>query len=424
MDGRYIEPRKVMWAVAEISWEDNGGTSIRVPAILEDTSRSGACIRIKRPVAIGSRLTVKWHREQFSGIARNCRRDGGDFLLGVRREADIVSSTKLAGHRAVPNAKAGSPAESSAKAKPADSASPQTAFPAPFRLPEPVHTASGTVQSAQSHPLSRPALMDVVETYPPRRQREIHNQSTSPRPERKVMQPKMVFPHFWRRKQDEDAPAKSSMTEAPVNKPNTQEPTPSGPRGELLTYEDIYRAVGIMSPGSGYGIHKVVDMLNNDRIRDLSKDAKRASVLMALDAAGISADELLTDAARRQNALNSYETAQSKQLEDFEARKAKENARIEEEMEKIRVHYAQRVQANLDQVAKEKEALRNWQMAMQHETQRIAEVIELCGKQSAPERSNNAMAAAAATGGSEKLVPAPADASRTTRPTLLSGTKV
>jgi hypothetical protein len=238
------------------------------------------------------------------------------------------------------------------------------------------------------------------------------------------MQPKMIFPHFWRRKQDQDAPAKSSMTEAPVNKPNTQEPTPSGPRGELLTYEDIYRAVGIMSPGSGYGIHKVVDMMNNDRIRDLSRDAKRASVLMALDAAGISADELLTDAARRQSALTSYETAQGKQLEDFEARKAKENARIEEEMEKIRAHYAQRVQANLDQVAKEKEALRNWQMAMQHETQRIAEVIELCGKQPAPERSSNAMAVAAAAGSSEKMIPAPDGTSVTTRPTPLSGTKV
>ena len=192
----------------------------------------------------------------------------------------------------------------------------------------------------------------------------------------------------------------------------------------MLTYEDIYRAVGIMSPGSGYGIHKVVDMMNNDRIRDLSRDAKRASVLMALDAAGISANELLTDAARRQNALTSYETAQGKQLEDFEARKAKENARIEEEMEKIRVHYAQRVQTNLDQVAKEKEALRNWQMAMQHETQRIAEVIELCGKQPAPERSSNAMAAGAAAGSSEKMIPAPAHTSSTTRPTPLSGTKV
>ncbi len=424
MDGRYIEPRKVMWAVAEIMWEDDGGTSFRVPAILEDTSRSGACIRIKRPVAIGSRLTVKWHREQFSGIARNCRRDGGDFLLGIRREADIVSDTKSAGHRAAPNTKAESSAENSAKPRSANSAPPPTAFPAPGSLPELMHAASGTAQSAPAHPLSRRSLTGVVETYPPRRQREIHNQGRSPRPERKVMQPKIIFPHFWRRKQDDDAPPNSTITEAPMNKPNTQEPTPSGPRGELLTYEDIYRAAGIMSPGSGYGIHKVVDMMNNDRIRDLSRDAKRASVLMALDAAGISADELLTDATRRQNALISYETAQSKQLEDFEARKAKENARIEEEMEKIRVHYAQRVQANLDQLAKEKEALRNWQMAMQHETQRIAEVIELCGKQPAPERTSNAMAAAAAAGGSGKLAPASADASSTTRPTLLSGTKM
>jgi ClpP class serine protease len=155
-----------------------------------------------------------------------------------------------------------------------------------------------------------------------------------------------------------------------------------------------------MSPGSGYGIHKVVDMMNSDWLRDLAQDAKRASVLMALDAAGISADDLLTDATRRQNALTSYESSQVKQLEDFEERKAKENSKIEEEMEKIRMHYAQRVQTNLDLVTKEKDALRNWQMAMQHETQRIAEVIELCGKQPAPKA--NAMAAAAGAQGAEK----------------------
>jgi len=168
-----------------------------------------------------------------------------------------------------------------------------------------------------------------------------------------------------------------------------------------------------MSPGSGYGIHKIVEMLNSERIGDLAKDVKRASVLMALDAAGISSDELLTDATRRQNALTVYEASQVKQVEDFEARKAKENSKIEEEMEKIRAHYAQRVQANLDQVAKEKDALRNWQMAMQHETQRIAEVIELCGKQSAAASKGNAMAAAAGTQGTENPETAPAHVGNT-----------
>jgi hypothetical protein len=420
MDGRYIEPRKVMWAMAEITWENDGGTSFRVPAILEDTSTSGACIRIKRPVAIGSRLNIKWHREEFPAIARNCRRDGGDFLLGVLREAEILSVTQSAGYRAVPDAKAGNPADSLAEAKDVNASPPQTPLPAPVRLLEPAPAVRPT-QPVQS----RRAFTGVVETSSPRPRREIHNEGTSPRPERKVMQPKTIFPHFWRRKQDGDAPANSSIMEAPVNKPITPEQTPSGPRGELLNYEDIYRAVGIMSPGSGYGIHKVVDMLNNDRIRDLSRDAKRASVLMALDAAGISADELLTDATRRQNALTAYEAGQVKQLEDFETRKGKENVRIEDEMEKVRAHYAQRVQANLDQVVKEKETLHNWQMAMQHETQRIAEVIDLCGKQPAPAQSSRAMAAAAGAGSSEKSEPAPADVSHTTpaRPTVLGGTK-
>jgi hypothetical protein len=235
---------------------------------------------------------------------------------------------------------------------------------------------------------------------------------TSSRPERNVMQPKTLFPHFWRRPQDGDTLAKSNTTEAPVNKPTTQAHAPSGTRGDLLSYDDIYRAAGILSPGSGYGIHKVVEMLNSDRIRDLSKDVKRASVLMALDAAGISVDELLTDATRRQNALGSYEASQRKQLEDFEARKAQENSRIEEEMEKIRSHYAQRIQANLDQVAKEKESLRNWQNAMQSESQRITDVLELCGKQE-PAKVGNALAAAAgASGATEKPLAGSTEAMR------------
>ena len=234
------------------------------------------------------------------------------------------------------------------------------------------------------------------------------------------MQPKTLFPQFWRRQKDGDAPVKATSTEAPVNKAtNYATEAASGPRGDLLAYEDIYRAAGIMSPGAGYGIHKVTEMMNNERIRDLSKDVKRASVLMALDAAGISADELLTDATRRQNALNSYEAAQRKQLEDFETRKAQDNAHIEEEMEKIRAHYAQRIQNNLDQVAKEKDALRNWQMAMQHESQRITEVIELCGKQPVPARSANSLAAAAGAQGSDKSLIA-AEISQPLRPSLLS----
>jgi translation elongation factor EF-Ts len=117
---------------------------------------------------------------------------------------------------------------------------------------------------------------------------------------------------------------------------------------------------------------------------------------MALDAAGTSADDLLQDATHRQQALNSYEAGQQKQLEEFEARKAQENTKIQAEIEKVTAHYAERIQQNDAQVLREKEALRNWQMAKQHESQRISEVIELFSKQPAPAASVPAAPAASA----------------------------
>jgi hypothetical protein len=406
MDGRYLEPRKPIWAVAEVIWQDAAGTSFRAPATLEDTSLSGACIRVQRPFNVGSRVIIKWHREQFSAIARNCRNDGRGFLLGVLREPDIGSPEKESARLVAPKI---SPTEAPEVCPKADLApvvkNSGSVRPEPPVLASP-HRGRNADEPKHCAPFPdhhRPSceLHQPTESPPLHSRLRQRSSATTLRSERKVMQPKTLFPQFWRRQQDKDAPAK--ITEASVNKPTTHTTeSASVPRGDLLAYEDIYRAAGILSPGSGYGIHKVVEMLNSERIRDLSKDIKRASVLMALDAAGISVDDMLTDATRRQSALNSYEGAQKKQLEDFETRKAQENARIEEEIEKIRAHYAQRVQNNLDQVTKEKDALRNWQNAMQSESQRIAEVIELCGKQPAPARLNTLAAAAGAQGTGEK----------------------
>ena len=195
------------------------------------------------------------------------------------------------------------------------------------------------------------------------------------------MPPKKLFSRFWRTPPDAAAP-KDTHTEAPMNKPNSQ-PAETPSRTDLLSYEDIYHAAGILNPPSGYGIQKVVDMLNSERLRDLAKEVKRASVLMALDAAGTSLDDLLRDATRRQQALDSYESSRRKQLEEFEAHKSQENAQIEAEMERLRAHYAERIQKNREQIDQEKAALRNWQGAMLHESQRIAEVLELCEKQTA-----------------------------------------
>ena len=388
MDGREtqpvtIEPRTVIWAIAEVSWEDNDGV-YKVRGTLEDTSRSGACVRVKRPFTIGSRVTIKWQREQFSAITRNCRRDGYDFLLGVKREPpnQILSA----------HTRPQKPSEASATDP---SLLPQTQSKPTLSLPATTVSRSANTarEKRQASTLPPPRRSGRTGDYA-RSQLDSYHHHLSARQERTDMQPKRLFPQFWRRQQGGDVPEKPMPKEAPVNKATTTAEPARGPQSELLSYDDIYRAAGIMNSRSGYGIHKVVDMLNSDRIRDLPPDVKRASVLMALDAAGTSSADLLNDALRRQSALDSYEAAQRKQVEEFEASKNAENGRIEAELEKIRIHYAERMQANHDLVTREKESLRNWQMAMQHESQRIHEVIELCGERPA----SKTHAAAAATG--------------------------
>lgn len=201
------------------------------------------------------------------------------------------------------------------------------------------------------------------------------------------MPSKNFLAKFWHHPQGTSNPTEGAKhTEVPMNKLEVKPAeSPYGPQGDLLSCEDIYLASGIVSPRSRYGINKIVEMLNSRHIRELSKDVKRASVLMALDAAGSTVDEVLQDASRRQHALNSYEAGQRKQFDEFEARKNRENAQIQAELERVTAHYAERIKHNQELVAHEKEALRSWQTMKEQESQRIAEAVALCGKQPATE---------------------------------------
>ena len=149
---------------------------------------------------------------------------------------------------------------------------------------------------------------------------------------------------------------------------------------ELLPMEDIYRAAGIINPRRGYSINKVVEMLHSEHIRGLSKEMRRAAVLMALDAAGTPIDEVLQDAKARQDALDSYEAEQRKQVEAEWARKAEENVQIEAELERVKAHYMARISRNLNAVAREKATFSSWLAMKQQESQRMSEAAELCLK--------------------------------------------
>jgi hypothetical protein len=158
-------------------------------------------------------------------------------------------------------------------------------------------------------------------------------------------------------------------------------PAPTSPRGEPTKYagfEQIYSSAPVKPPKVGYGILKIAEMVNSSHLTGMSPEARRCSLLMALEAAGAEIEDLLQDAVVRQKALNDYEHAQQNRLKEFEAAKLEENSRIQAELERLTGQYLSRIQANLDEVAREQDTFRAWQREKHQESHRITEAATFC----------------------------------------------
>jgi len=149
----------------------------------------------------------------------------------------------------------------------------------------------------------------------------------------------------------------------------------SKPVAQLTTFEEIYGAAGIQPPPNGYTIMKVHDMLSSEHIKQLPSEVKRSSILVALDAAGVKIQSVIEDAVRRDQALDGFERVRLKSVEDLEARKLEDNAKIQAELDRFAAEQKAKLQANLDEVAKQKEDFYSWRMLKQQEEQKIADCV-------------------------------------------------
>jgi hypothetical protein len=129
---------------------------------------------------------------------------------------------------------------------------------------------------------------------------------------------------------------------------------------------------------SRFGIGKVVEMVNSQHLAGLSPDARRCAVMMTLEAVGIGMEEVLQDAVLRQRTLNDEENRRQETLGRFEDVKTGENAKLQAELSSITNDFMTRMQANLDEVAREQDQFRAWQRKKQQEAQQIAEAAAVC----------------------------------------------
>jgi hypothetical protein len=347
-----------MMALVEVSWEGpDGSRHSAIRARMEDTSRSGACIRVNTAIGVGVTVWVKRPWEEIAGVTKYCRRDGMDYVLGIQRILEWRE-------RNIPLV-AAAPAEVHAGSARLVTKEETQSVPKGYEVP---------TSSFRKSPILE------IPPVPP-----------SPDKERKPMSTNWLGMAFKRQKEEPPngktdsgfaSDGSTSDENILIGKPamNSGANGVARSQGDLQSLEDIYRAAGILNPRMGYSISKVVEMIRSDHMRGLASDAKRAAILMALDAASISVEEVLRDAALRRDALDAYEAGQRNSFEEYWARKAEVNLQIQAETDRIVAQNLERIQRNRDEVAREKAEFAKWQAIKNQEVQRIGEAVELCSK--------------------------------------------
>ena len=149
----------------------------------------------------------------------------------------------------------------------------------------------------------------------------------------------------------------------------------TGPVANPTSFDEIYAAAEIKPPASGFTILKIIDLLQSEHIRNLSRDVKRSSLMLALEAAGVKPQDVVQDAIIRDKALDTYESVQQKALAELEAKKTQETKELQAEIERRINEMQSRIQANNDEVAKEKERFYGWQLKKQQHEQKIADAM-------------------------------------------------
>jgi hypothetical protein len=167
----------------------------------------------------------------------------------------------------------------------------------------------------------------------------------------------------------------AAQTVAEIASGIVAQPEFTAPVANPSSFEEIYRAAEIAAPPHGFTILKIIDLTQSEHIRNQSRDVKRSSLLLALEAAGVKPQEVVQDAVRRDKALDAYESVQQKALHDLETKKIQENQELQAEIEKRVSEMQSRIQANNEEVAKEKERLYGWQLKKQQEEQKIADAV-------------------------------------------------
>ena len=78
------EPRSDYFARVEVCFQPDGSDACSFGGVIEDRSKSGLAIRVRKPVPVGSEISVLHRSAILRCEIRRCVQSGTEYLLGVR----------------------------------------------------------------------------------------------------------------------------------------------------------------------------------------------------------------------------------------------------------------------------------------------------------------------------------------------------
>ena len=69
-----------------LSWMDHTGETLQDSAHLADISRSGASVRSRHPLKVGTTLSLRYQDQEFVSKVRHCVTGPSGYVLGIEFE--------------------------------------------------------------------------------------------------------------------------------------------------------------------------------------------------------------------------------------------------------------------------------------------------------------------------------------------------
>jgi hypothetical protein len=83
MPERRSEVRMMCADMLDVFWKDGTGRKRQAVGLLEDISKSGACLQMEAPLPLGAQIGWKSSRQEFTGHVRYCSYREIGYFVGV-----------------------------------------------------------------------------------------------------------------------------------------------------------------------------------------------------------------------------------------------------------------------------------------------------------------------------------------------------